>query len=84
MFRSEPPAPLPSRFVSRTVLKHVYPAPLRDAALLVLIFHVVFVTRGPWLSFSLYSAITDPGENYRQQSQYIVSSFSLAEREPLL
>lgn len=55
MFRSKPPAPLPSCFVSRTVLKHVDPAPLRDAALLVLIFHVVFVTRGRgWaLAFTL-------------------------------
>lgn len=53
---------LPHDMTQCTVLKHVsHPSPLWNTALLI--FHVMLVTWGPWLCFSLY---TDPGENYRQ------------------
>lgn len=78
MFGSKPPAPLPHpspHAVSRVLYLSMWIQRLSETQRCSCSYFMLFVTRGPWLSFSLYSDITDPGENYRQQSQYIVFLF---------
>lgn len=59
-------------------------SPRQDTALFTLIFLVMFVTRGPRLRFSLYTAFTDPGGNYRQWSSTSRLSSPPAEHKPPL
>lgn len=49
-------------YLSMCMLKS--PSPLWDFVPFMLIFHVMFSSRGPQLCFSLYTTFTSPWENY--------------------
>lgn len=51
-------------YLSTCMLK--FPSPLWGSVSFTLMFHVMFLSRGPQLCFSLYTTFINPWENYRR------------------
>lgn len=66
-------------YLSMCMLKS--PSPLWDSVPFMLIFHVMFSSRGPQLCFSLYTTFTSPWENYREWPTAKCRWYLPAERE---